>query len=77
MLRLFATPKTSPIFPAKICSVIRSLKKLQGLQGYNGSADRKVGASANRWGLTGIDLLLHSAPKARCHCEPGATPPGM
>jgi hypothetical protein len=38
MLRLFATPNTSPIFPAKTLSVIKEVKKLQG---YNGSADSK------------------------------------
>jgi hypothetical protein len=38
MLRLLATPKTRPIFPAKTLSVIKKVKKLQG---YNGSADSK------------------------------------
>ena len=42
MLRLFATPKTRPIFPAKTCSVIKKVKRLQRLQRYNGSADRKL-----------------------------------
>src|SRR5436190_597262 len=39
MLRLFATPKTRPIFPAKTCCVINRLKQLQG---YNDSACGKT-----------------------------------
>src|SRR5262249_30210791 len=38
-LRLLATPKTRPVFPAK--SVIKKVKKLQRLEPYNGSSDRK------------------------------------
>jgi len=54
MLRLFATPKTRPIFPAKTCCVIRKLKQVTRLQRFGASQTVRLTVSDCRAGASPV-----------------------
>src|SRR5882724_1851035 len=64
MLRLFATPKTRPTFPAKTCCVIRELKQVTRLQRF--CASQIVGLTVSVCSATGPSAAPGIGKRSAC-----------